>query len=437
MAIKTWEENGKLHYSVRAVAKVVTDREYCADRRDTGVLEEKDPEVVKKQLDRIYSRLLSEAKSDAIERSHLGCTWGELVQKWTNALEEEAKWPEIDGLRKPVKWSTARGYLQSVNDFTEAWWKKPASEITPADVEDVFLAMKRLGYSNCRMYNAKVAISKCFKWGMARRMIRGLAVPPTQGFGISRKESKRPEILNVSQSEFLISEAYRRGSPWRQVWKGAYHSGGRSGELFQLKRKHVDLVERMIHFEEKWNFVYKEVEDLKDGEWRHVPINDDLYDLLMELGAKDMGPEDYIFPRVTAWVYGSAAEPLRKFCDEIGVPSICFHTLRACWATQLLKNGVSSTKVMAMGGWSDPETMHRYVRLSGIELDGATDSLSTGPKERPARVLKLLPGSEARKATAAAPALDLMDRLLSSDPAVAEAAKLELEETRRRKAQGA
>ncbi|MGK5083117.1 site-specific integrase [Bdellovibrionota bacterium FG-1] len=437
MAIKTWEEDGKLHYSVRAVAKVVTDREYCADRRDTGVLEERDPEVVKKHLDRIYSRLMSEAKSDAIERSHLGCTWGELVQKWTKALEEEAKWPEIDGLRKPVKWSTARGYLQSVNDFTQTWWKKPASEITPADVEDVFLDMKRLGYSNCRMYNAKVAISKCFKWGMARRMIRGLAVPPTQGFGISRKESKRPEILNVSQSEFLISEGYRRGSPWRQVWKGAYHSGGRSGELFQLKRKHVDLVERMIHFEEKWNFVYKQVEDLKDGEWRHVPINDDLYDLLMELGAKDMGPEDYIFPRVTAWVYGSAAEPLRKFCDEIGVPSICFHTLRACWATQLLKNGVSSTKVMAMGGWSDPETMHRYVRLSGIELDGATDSLSTGPKERPARVLKLVPGSEARKATAAAPALDLMDRLLSSDPAVAEAAKLELEETRRRKAQGA
>src|ERR1700693_3566951 len=99
MAIKTWEEGGKTHYSVRAVAKVVTDREYSADRRDTGVLEEKDPEIVKKQLDRIYSRLMSEAKSDAISRSHLGCTWGDLVQKWAKALEDEAKFPEIEGLR--------------------------------------------------------------------------------------------------------------------------------------------------------------------------------------------------------------------------------------------------------------------------------------------------------------------------------------------------
>lgn len=434
MAIKTWIEDGKIHYSVRAVAKTVTDREYCADRRENGVLEEKDPDTVKKLLDRIYFRLMSDAKRNAIERSHQGCSWGDLVQKWAKALEEEARWPEIEGLRKPVQWSTARGYLQSVNDFTQSWWKKPAAEITPADVEDVFLDMKRLGYSNCRMYNVKVAISKCYRWGIARRMIRGVAVSPTQGFGISRKESKRPEILNVSQCEFLIAEAYRRKSPWAPVWKGAYHSGGRSGELFQLKRKHVDLIERMIHFEEKWNFVDKVAEDLKDGEWRHVPINSELFDLFMELGVKDMRPEEHVFPRVTSWKYGSAAEPLRKFCDEIGIPSICFHTLRACWATQLLKNGVSQTKVMAMGGWSDPETMSRYVRLSGIELDGATESLAKGPRERPARVLKLVHGADNPKPASEAPVSDLMDRLLSPNPAIAEAAKLELEEMRRQKA---
>jgi len=31
---------------------------------------------------------------------------------------------------------------------------------------------------------------------------------------------------------------------------------------------------------------------------------------------------------------------------------------------------------MAMGGWSDLETMERYIRIAGIEIEGATNSLS-------------------------------------------------------------
>jgi integrase len=423
-------------------------------RQATGSLDETDPEAIRKKLSRIEINLASDARREVAELEGAGVTWGDLVRKWEAALNEELASPDRIRLKKPVKASTARGYIQAVNDFTGHWFKRPASEINPADVEDVFNRMAALGYSNCRMYNAKVAISRCFKWGIVRRLIPKMTTPPTEGFGISRKESKRPEILNALQVTFLIDEAYRESHPWRHVWKAAYHSGGRSGELYQLKRKHIDLHERMIHFEEKWNFGEKKVDDLKDGEWRHVPVNEDLLELFLEHGVQRMRPEDHVLPRINSWRYGDGADVLRKYCDKIGVPSICLHTLRACWATQLLKNGVGQATVMSMGGWSDPDTMHRYIRLAGIDVRGGTDTLASKKRERPARVLKLVQakataneshGTEPEALLVASPADDeteelrrkleareaLLEKLLSSDPKVAEAAAQEWAEGKR------
>ncbi|OFZ53024.1 MAG: hypothetical protein A2428_17950 [Bdellovibrionales bacterium RIFOXYC1_FULL_54_43] len=454
MAFRTWTgKDGRTHYVVRCVARSRSDRSLRVRKQATGCLDETDPEAIRKKLGRIEVNLATEGRRELADLEGAGVTWGDLVQKWETALNEELKDPDRIRLKKPVKSTTARGYIQAVNDFTAHWFKRPASEITPADVEDAFNRMAALGYSNCRMYNAKVAISRCFKWGIVRRMVPKMSVPPTEGFGISRKDSKRPEILNVLQVTFLIEEAYRNNHPWRHVWKAAYHSGGRSGELYQLKRRHIDLTERMLHFEEKWNFGTKKVEGLKDGEWRHVPINDDLYELFLELGVQKMQPEEQVFPRINAWKNGEGAEILRAYCEKIGVPSICLHTLRACWATQLLKNGVDQATVMSMGGWADPDTMHRYIRLAGIDVRGGTDSLSK-KKERPARVFKLVraeatpmePATSTRlfPGPAARPKDEvddlkrkleareaLLEKLLSSDPKVAELAAQEWAEGKR------
>lgn len=65
----------------------------------------------------------------------------------------------------------------------------------------------------------------------------------------------------------------------------------------------------------------------------------------------------------------------------MGSPQLKFHTLRACFATQLLADGVEMTKVMKIGGWKDIKTMQIYLRLAGIDEQGATDGLRFLPSD--------------------------------------------------------
>ena len=79
------------------------------------------------------------------------------------------------------------------------------------------------------------------------------------------------------------------------------------------------------------------------------------------------------------WERGLQAKILRSFCYINGLPSVRFHTLRACFATQMLRDGVDPARVMKICGWKELKTMQHYVRLAGIEIQGATESIRLLP----------------------------------------------------------
>ncbi len=100
---------------------------------------------------------------------------------------------------------------------------------------------------------------------------------------------------------------------------------------------------------------------------------------------------EYVLPRFRSWEDGRAAEILREFLTGAGLPSVKFHTLRACFATQLLRDSVAPAVVMKVCGWKDLKTMARYVRIAGIETKGATEGLKLlSEPEVMGRVVELL-----------------------------------------------
>jgi len=83
-------------------------------------------------------------------------------------------------------------------------------------------------------------------------------------------------------------------------------------------------------------------------------------------------------------------ERRREFCEGIGMTSVKFHALRACFATQLLRDSIAPIVVMKICGWKDLKTMQKYIRLAGIEIEGATEKLKIlPPKDVMGRVVQL------------------------------------------------
>lgn len=387
MAIKTRKEGDQTFYEVSVKSRSPTNRLNQVQRQNSGVLKGLSDEEVHKKLQRIEMHLYGDARAEVAIKEGKGLTWAKLIAKWeVEALEDKDVLESLD-----LSMQSANGYLQAIRDHTDGWKKLYASEITAVEFESLVLNMRKAGYSNSTIYNLKSAINCCYKWAIKKRMVPNVSVPPTYGCTISRKSSRRPEVLNYSEICFLLEKAEELKHEWYPIWKIVLHTGIRSGEALALKAKDIILEEARIMLDTKFNFKSRKEEQLKDCEWRQVAINPELKSFFISLGIQQMSPEDYVLPRIKAWKHGEAARILRSFCEEIKITSICFHTLRACWATQLLRNGVAQSKVMIMGGWADLETMQVYLRRAGVEIQGATDSLSFERKrERPGRILKIV-----------------------------------------------
>lgn len=196
-----------------------------------------------------------------------------------------------------------------------------------------------------------------------------------------------------------MQKAKEQKHPWYPIWVVAVLTGCRSGELHALRRGDLELISRkeakiqdrnpidrraygLIRVRRSWNTRFKCFGPTKAGYWRNVPISGELYRFLVgELKVERLNADDFVLPRFRDWNKGEQARVLRFFCIGNGLPSVRFHTLRACFATQLISSGIPATIVMKICGWRDLKTMQRYIRMAGIDESGATEVLNFLPTE--------------------------------------------------------
>jgi integrase len=247
------------------------------------------------------------------------------------------------------------------------------------DVREVLTQYRANGGSYGYQKKMKHIINQCFVFGMESGLIRGVDRSPSFGVQIERREERKPEILTIGEIRKLLIEAKNLRHPWYPIWAMALLTGMRSGELYALLWSDVDWENKAITVSKSYNCRLKQVKTTKAGYWRTVPISSELIALLRELKAT-AGGRPSVLPRFRDWTLGYQATELRKFCLGIGIPSVKFHALRACFATQLVRNGVPPIQVQKICGWKDLGTMQCYVRLAGIEIEGATEGLKVLPE---------------------------------------------------------
>lgn len=332
-----------------------------------------------KKANLLERNLIGEAEQEKAVIKEFGSFWIKLLGLYKiHAYKElnEGSWPQSR--------QTLDEALVSLDKWTSDWNERLAAKITSADVTKLLNKMKSEGKAGSTISKMRGDIKKVFEFGILYEHIQGLSKSPTIGVSVASRRRKRTEILQGHEIKKLLVCAKEYEPEWYFIWAFAIYTGARVNELFALKWTDIDETEKLITVQRGYSKKYKTYKDwTKNGDWRTVSICPPLQEIIVDLKARIAFEEgrkkgkfsEFILPRPGMFQNWSQAEKLRMFCEEIGITPVCFHTLRACFATELLKRGVPIPRVMRVGGWKSLKTMMHYVRLSGMDDKGITDPL--------------------------------------------------------------
>lgn len=249
-----------------------------------------------------------------------------------------------------------------------AWDAKRVDQITTPDIHK--LLNERLG-QNAEAH--KKFFIKCLKGVFQYAVEEGILLRNPTPLIKFKVNDKIKAVLNEEQIITLLRRSQELDWHWYPHYAVALYTGMRNGELYALTWDKVNLEQRQILVNCSWSSKdgYKST---KSGDDRLVEIPKPLLPVLNELKLQSAG-NNFVLPRLSKWDKGDQARELRFILKSLGLPEIRFHDLRASWATLLLSKGVAPSKVMAMGGWKDMDTMMIYMRKAGIDIKGATNVL--------------------------------------------------------------
>lgn len=368
----TDEKTGETLYRVRVRRSGKTAR---IDRRAHGF-------KTIAEAERSERKMFIQAERDLMDAEQKSCLWKTLLEDWEHAATKG------DIFIRPISRQVVSDYGYIVRTHTDPWMKLHASEIDRAMAWVVLDRVER-EMSISRRKRLRTAIDAIFKWGILSGRLKGLTSIPTDGFKGARKEEERlPEILNLEQIRTLLDYAEKVNHPWYSHWALALFTGMRSGELYALEWEQVDFENKLLYVHRNWTS-RAGYGPTKGRYWRTVPVeSEQVLNLLKRLHTQRK--DKFVLHHFKVWTDGEQAKILREFCVGSGLPSIRFHTLRACFATQLIRDGIAPAVVMKICGWKDLKTMQRYIRLAGIEVKGATQGLKLLPeREVMGRVVEL------------------------------------------------
>lgn len=314
-------------------------------------------------------QLTRECERELLLKELKGISWSELLEKYELHQKQD--------FSSKLSAQTKADYVATIRKHTNGWMARESSGINPSDVRELFIETANV-LSVAHQIKVKSILNKIFSYGIESGLIKNMPMLPTAGIKFQKEEEKMPEILTISEIKKLLFAAKEIEHRWYPVWAFALLTGMRNGEIYALLWDDVDFDNKIINLTKSFNKRSGQTKCTKGGYWRHIPISSELETLLKELKLKSSG-NPHVLPRIRDWNKGYQARELRAFCQSIGIPSIRFHALRACFATQLIRQGIPAIQIQKICGWKDLETMQRYIRLAGIEISGVTENLKILP----------------------------------------------------------
>lgn len=298
-----------------------------------------------------------------------------------------SKWVEhfLERYRVEFRNSTYVNYKANLEKWVNPIWNERfLDEITPSDVHSIAFD-HIIGVSSHHRKGILKIIKRVFSMAVEDRV---LTHNPASGIKVKIADANQ-KVLNRKEIEILLKDGKSVQHRFYPHWCLAILTGMRSGELQALRWTDVDFVNGFISINKSWTRFNGEG-PTKTAKNRICPLSKECRVFLQELKIQT-GNSEHVLPRLWEWAHGCQGKIIKDFCTGIGITPITFHDLRATFITQMLNNGVALSKVMAIVGHSSLKTTQGYLRLSGKDVEGATEELGVVIPKTTNEYAKIIP----------------------------------------------
>ncbi len=186
---------------------------------------------------------------------------------------------------------------------------------------------------------------------------------PVQGLNPLKEPSGRVRFLSPDEINRLLAACEDSRSPYLRAFViVALNAGMRRGEILSLTRKSID-----------WQNSLATLESTKNGDTRHVPLNNAAVEALRSLPARLDG--GCLFPFKDDH---SVSRAFRRAVERAGIEDFRLHDLRHTFASYHAMAGVQGRGLQSLLGHRDNRMTMRYSHLSDGYLRAAVDSVVLG-----------------------------------------------------------
>jgi integrase len=256
------------------------------------------------------------------------------------------------------------------------WGAWRLADVEPADVRELFGAMRNAGASTSAIRKLRAALSAMFATAVDDGLVRA---NPVSGVRIPAatvsEEPTDDRAKALTRAELALLLAAIPGE-WRLFFEFLAHTGLRISEAIGLTWEHVDLGEHpRVRVREQ---VYRgKRRRLKSGNGRRdIPLSPAMADRLLAVRRDAYrGESAPVFASTvgTALIPGKvASKVLRPASRGVGLRWVTFHTFRHTCASLLFEGGRNVKQVQEWLGHADPGfTLRTYVHLMDDGVGGA------------------------------------------------------------------
>jgi site-specific recombinase XerD len=257
--------------------------------------------------------------------------------------------------------NTAKNYISALRTFFKYFEKENLREISKEQIEGYVFEMIQKYRISDSTQNGIVNAIKCYYEHVLEQ--------PREYYNITRpkKSTSLPNVLSKEEVKAIINQP--KNLKHRAILHCIYGAGLRVGEVRRLRIKDV-------HSSEGYLFI----KDAKGKKDRHTVLSPYLLAILREYYRK-FKPSYWLFEGRDGGQYSSASiqSKYREAVEKTkSNPWSTPHTLRHCFATHLMEQGVNIRYIQAALGHASTKTTEIYTRVTAINnktMQSPLDSL--------------------------------------------------------------